>query len=185
MTIRQGIDPTTQASFSLKNRLGRLAWGIVQATLFRWSPRPAHGLRALLLKMFGAKLGVGCHVYPSAQIWAPWNLEMDDHACLGDGVICYSMARIRLGKKVVVSQRAHLCSGSHDYEDRNFQLYALPITIADHVWVCAEAFLGPGVEIGEGAVIGARAVATRSMPPWMVCAGNPCRPLKPRNIRGQ
>lgn len=183
--IRKGINPFAEASFSARNRVARLFWGIVYHGFFKWTPRPTHRLRASILKGFGAKLGKNCHVYPKARIWAPWNLVMDDHACLADDVICYSMATIRIGERTVVSQGAHLCAGSHDYEDPNFQLYALPITIGADAWICAEAFLGPGIEIGEGTVIGARAVAMKSMPARMVCAGNPCRPLKPRRIRAR
>lgn len=181
--ILKGVDPFEQPSFSLGNRLARMAWAVVYHGLFRWTPPPLHGLRALLLRLFGARLGRGCHVYPGARIWAPWNLEMEDHASLANGVICYSMARVHVGKRAVVSQRAHLCTGTHDHEDPLFQLQAFPITIGDHAWICAEAFVGPGVEIGEGAVVGACSVVTRSMPAWMVCAGNPCRPLKPRRPR--
>ena len=108
---------------------------------------------------------------------------MDDYAGMADDVNCYSMATVTLGKKVVISQGAHLCTGTHDYESPHFQLYALPIHIGDSAWVCAESFIGPGVNVGEGAVIGARSVVTKAMPAWMVCAGNPCRPLKNRKIR--
>jgi putative colanic acid biosynthesis acetyltransferase WcaF len=90
------------------------------------------------------------------------------------------MAEVSLGLRAVVSQGVHLCTGSHDHESANFQLFTRPIHIGADAWICAEAFLGPGVSIGEGAVIGARAVVTRDQPAWMVCAGNPCRPLKPR-----
>ena len=181
--IRKGINPYEQASFSLKNRLARVIWSIVYHGFFKWTPRPTHGVRALILRLFGARLGRKCHVYPRVRIWAPWNLEMADHASLADGVNCYSMAPIRIGEKAVVSQGAHLCAGTHDYEDPSFQLYALPITVGAHAWICTEAFVGPGVEIGEGSVIGARAVVTKTMPAWMVCAGNPCKPIKPRQIR--
>lgn len=181
--ILKGINPHEQASFGPKNRAARVAWGLVYQGFFKWTPRPMHGVRARLLRLFGAKLGRKCHVYPRARIWAPWNLEMADHACLADDVNCYSMALIRIGEKAVVSQGAHLCAGTHDYEDPKFQLYALPITIGAHVWICTEAFVGPGVEISEGSVIGARAVVTQSMPAWTVCAGNPCKPIKPRRIR--
>ncbi|MCT0200798.1 putative colanic acid biosynthesis acetyltransferase [Synechococcus sp. CS-1325] len=105
---------------------------------------------------------------------------MADYSTLGRRVIVYSMAPICLGVRAVVSQGVHLCTGSHDHQSENFQLYAQPITIGADAWICAEAFLGPGVSIGDGSVIGARAVATRDQPAWMVCAGNPCRPLKPR-----
>ncbi len=108
---------------------------------------------------------------------------MDDHAGMADGVTCYSMATVTLGKKVVVSQGAHLCTGTHDYGSPSFQLYALPITVGDEAWLCAECFLGPGVTIGEGAVIGARSVVTKNMPAWTVCAGQPCKPIKSRIIR--
>lgn len=172
------------ASFSLANRLARLLWQGVWLLLFRPTPAPLHAWRSWLLRAFGARLGRHCHVYPSVRIWAPWNLDLQDLACLGPGVICYSMATIQLGERAVVSQGAHLCTGSHDYTSENFQLYALPITIGADAWICAEAFLGPGVVIGDGAVIGARAVVTRSQPAWMVCAGNPAKAIKSRQHPG-
>jgi putative colanic acid biosynthesis acetyltransferase WcaF len=181
--IRQGIDPYREASFSFRNRIARALWGTVYIFVFRLTPRPAHGLRAALLRLFGATIGRNCHVYPRARIWAPWNLVMEDDSGLADDVNCYSMAQITIGAKAVVSQGAHLCAGTHDYEDPGFQLYALPIMIGAQAWICTEAFVGPGVEVGQGAVIGARAVVTKSMPEWTVCAGNPCRPFKPRRIR--
>ena len=144
------------------------------------TPPPLHAWRCFLLRCFGARIAAGCHIYSDARIWAPWNLHMAAQACLGPRVICYSMAPIHLGERVVVSQGGHLCTGSHDYTSATFPLFARPITIGADAWICTEAFVGPGVQIGEGAVIGARAVAMRSQPAWMVCAGNPARPLKPR-----
>ena len=181
--IRQGVDSRSAPSFSLRNRLARLLWALVYQLLFKWIPTPFHGIRAGLLRCFGAQIGRGCHVYPRARIWAPWNLIMDDHACLANDVICYSMAPISIGKNVVVSQGAHLCAGTHDYESPTFQLYARPIIVADSVWICAEAFVGPGVEIGEGAVLGARAVASKRIPPWTVWAGNPAHFVKERKFK--
>ena len=105
---------------------------------------------------------------------------MAAYSCLGPSVNCYSMALIELEERVVVSQGAYLCSGSHDYNQESFQLFAEPILICADAWICTEAFLSPGVQIGEGAVIGARAVVTRSQPAWFVSAGNPAQPLKVR-----
>ena len=176
-------DTHTGPSFSLRNRLARLVWNVAYALLFYPSPRPFHGWRRLVLKLFGAKIGKGCHIYPHARIWAPWNLICDNEAGVGDGAILYNQALITLGKRAVVSQGAHLCSGSHDYESPGFELFAKPITVGAHAWLAAECFVHPGVTIGEGAVIGARSVVTRDMPAWTVCAGNPCKPIKPRVMR--
>lgn len=158
----------------------RLIWQLVWLLLFRPTPPSCHAWRCWLLRRFGARIGSPCYVYNNVEIWAPWNLAMADYSTLGRRVIVYSMAEVSLGLRAVVSQGVHLCTGSHDHESANFQLFALPIQIGADAWICAEAFLGPGVLIGEGAVIGARAVVTRDQPAWMVCAGNPCRPLKPR-----
>ena len=182
--ILQGTDPYTKPSFSLSNRLRRLLWGVVHTLLFRPSPRPMHAWRAMLLRLFGARLGAHVHVYPSVRVWAPWNVACADYVGIADGVELYSMARITIGARTTVSQGSYLCAGTHDYTDPSFQLLAEPITIGSNVWVCAQAFVGPGVAIGDRAVIGARSVVTKSMPEGMVCAGNPCRPLKPRAMKG-
>jgi len=173
----------TGPSFSLANRLARAGWAVCAALLFRPSPRPCHRWRAFLLRLWGAKLGARCHIYPGAVIWAPWNLVCGDEVGVANGAILYNQAPITLGNRVVVSQGAHLCTGSHDYTSPGFELFARPITVGAHVWVAAEAFVHPGVTIGEGAVVGARSVVTRDLPAWMVCAGHPCQPLKPRLLR--
>jgi putative colanic acid biosynthesis acetyltransferase WcaF len=177
-------DPAVQPSFSVGNRVRRTIWNLTYAILFRPSPRPLHAWRAFLLRLFGAQIGRGCHVYPKVRIWAPWNLVVEDLAGVADDVTLYSMGKITLGERCVVSQGAHLCAGTHDYNDPSFRLIALPIVIGSKAWICAEAFVGPGVTVGEGAVIGARSVVIKDAPPWMVCAGNPCRPIKRRQPSG-
>lgn len=172
--------PFQGPSFSRRNRLARLLWHLVWLLFFRPTPPPFHAWRCWLLRRFGASIGSPCYIYNDVEIWAPWNLQMSAYSTLGRRVICYSMAPISLGERVVVSQGVHLCTGSHDYGSETFQLFARPICINSDAWICAEAFLSPGVTIGDGAVIGARAVVTRDQPAWMVCVGHPCRPLKPR-----
>lgn len=108
---------------------------------------------------------------------------MHDHACLGNDVICYTQARITLQERAIVSQGAHLCTGSHDYNDPDFSLFARPINIGKDAWVCADAFIGPGVSVGEGAVLGARAVAFKDLQAWQVYSGNPAQLIKQRQIR--
>lgn len=156
-----------------RNQFARVAWGCVWLLLFRPSPRPFHAWRRFLLRCFGATVGRGVRPNPGCRVWAPWNLTVGDNSWLADGIDCYSVAEIVLGRDVVVSQRAFLCTASHDYADPAFPLISAPIRIQDSAWVAAEAFIGPGVEIGEGAVVAARACVTKSVEPWTVVSGNP------------
>lgn len=172
------------ASFSLSNRLFRLAWMASWFLLASWTPGPMHGWRRFVLRLFGTKIASTAGVYGSARIWNPANLEVGHAAFIGPGVTVYNMARITFGPYALASQGAYLCTGTHDIEDPNFQLVAKPIVLSTRAWVAAQAFVGPGVTLGEGAVLGARACAFRDLDPWMVYAGNPARPIKPRRVRG-
>lgn len=175
-------DTYTGASFSIKNRLARVIWGMVYLILFRYSPRPFHLWRAFLLRLFGARVGKGVHIYPRVDIWAPWNLVLEDECGVANGVDLYSQGIITLGYRSIISQRAFLCAGTHDYTTKGHLLITAPITVGAYAWVTAEVFVHPGVTIGEGAVIGARSVVTKDMPVWTVCAGHPCKPIKERKI---
>lgn len=168
------------ASFTLRNRLTRAAWSVAWLALAAWTPKQLAPWRRLLLRAFGARMGQGTDVRGSVRVWLPSHLVMEDGALIGPGVVCYNMAPVTLGAGVLVSQRAHLCAGSHDFDDPSFQLEARPITIGREAWIAAEAFVGPGVTVGEGAVLGARAAAFRHLDPWTVYTGNPARPLRPR-----
>ena len=175
----------TGPSFSFQNRLGRLIWKLVYLAAFRFTPRPFHSWRRFILQIFGAKVERGCHIYPKAIIWAPWNLICHEEAGVADGVTLYNQAPITLGRRSVISQGTYLCTGSHDYTSSGFELFAKPITVGNQAWIAAECFVHPGVTIAEGAVIGARSVVTEDMPPWSVCAGHPCRVIKPRVMKAE
>lgn len=159
-----------------------MGWRVVYLALFRFSPRPFHVWRSFLLRLFGAKIGKGAHIYPAVKIWAPWNLEIGDEVGIGNGVILYSQAKIIIGRRAIISQGTHLCTGTHDYTKKGHPLIAFPIIIEEEAWLAAEVFVHPGIRIGQGTVIGARSVVTKEMPSWMVCAGHPCKPLKARVI---
>lgn len=147
-----------------------------------WTPAPFHKLRILVLRLFGAKVDWSAHVYSSVKIWMPTNLTMGPHSCLGPGVDCYCIAAIELGEYAVVSQRSYLCTGMHDIDDPDFQLKAKPIRIGAGAWIAAEAFVGPGVEVGERAVIGARCVLFKDAEPNGVYVGNPALLLRHRSL---
>ncbi len=170
---------------SMANKVARVAWGVVWLTLYRPSPKVLHGWRRFLLRLFGAKVGRGAHPHPSARIWAPWNLEMGDHSCLSFRVDCYCVARVRLGAHSTVSQYSYLCAASHDIEHPNMPLITAPISIGEGAWVAADVFIGPGVTIGDGAVVGARSSVFRDVDPWTVVAGTPARFVRRRDLREQ
>ncbi|HEY0947730.1 MAG TPA: putative colanic acid biosynthesis acetyltransferase [Opitutaceae bacterium] len=160
----------------------RLLWLGVQSTLFRWSPRPLHPWRAWLLRCFGAQIGAPARtvIFPTAQVFFPWKLTLEPRAMVGPRVIIYNLAPVRLRFGANLSQGVHLCAGTHDFQRWEMPLVARPIDIGRNAWIAAEVFVGPGVTIGELSVVGARSVVTKDLPARMICAGQPCRPLKPR-----
>lgn len=172
----------SEQTLSFGNKFARGLWQLVWLICYRPSPRLFHGWRRFLLRLFGAHLGQGVHLYPSARLWAPWNLEMGDYACLGDGVDCYCVAPIRIGAHSTVSQYSFLCSASHDYRRKSMPLVTAPISIGEYVWITADVFVAPGVTIGDGAVIGARSSVFDDVPPWCVVKGNPARVVKKREV---
>lgn len=167
-------------SFGLGNRVGRVMWIAVWLCFCRWTPPPLHHWRALVLRVFGARVGAGVHVYPSARIWAPWNLEIGDASAIGRAATIYSQGQITLGHRVVISQGAHLCAGTHDFDTPGFPLLTKPIIVRDDAWIAAEAFVHPGVTVGEGCVVGARSVVVGDLPDWTVCSGFPAKALRTR-----
>ncbi len=170
-------------SFSLGNRLFRLVWTIAWLVLARWTPPPLHGWRRLVLRAFGTKVAAGTRVYASVRIWHPGNLELGEETLIGPGVTLYNQGRITIGARTVISQRAHLCASTHDVDDPHFQLQLRPIAIGLQCWVAAEAFVGPGVTMGDGAVLGARGALFADAEPLGIYRGNPAVKVKTRRLR--
>jgi putative colanic acid biosynthesis acetyltransferase WcaF len=184
--IFQTLDRTAAYPYSRKEYVRRVLWNIVQATLFRFSPPRAFGWRRFLLRAFGGKIGDHSGLRASVRIFHPWLFEMGDWSILANGVIVYNLGPVKIGDHSVVSQDAYLCAGTHDYTQPNLPLLRPTITIGDGVWVAAQAFLGPGVNIGDNSVIAARACVVKDIPAGVVAGGNPCKVIKPRpmNIEG-
>jgi putative colanic acid biosynthesis acetyltransferase WcaF len=177
--VREKTAPSGCSSLhSRANQLMRVLWKTVWLFAYRPSPRMFHGWRRFLLRLFGATIERGAHPYTSARVWAPWNLTMREGSCLGDHVECYSVDRVTLEPCATVSQYSFLCTASHDYTSREMPVIAAPIRIGRRAWVAADVFVGPGVTIGEGAVVGARASVFRNVDPWTLVGGNPARVIK-------
>jgi putative colanic acid biosynthesis acetyltransferase WcaF len=169
-------------SFSLGNRVLRVVWGLTWLLLARFTPPQLSGWRRLLLRLFGARIGSGARVHGSAWIWLPANLELGANALIGPCALIYNQGRITIGARAVISQRAHLCASSHDIADPDFQLVLRPIVIGEGCWVAAEAFVGPGVTMGDRAVLGARGALFGDAEAGGVYSGNPAVLLKHRPL---
>ncbi|MDH4460400.1 MAG: putative colanic acid biosynthesis acetyltransferase [Flectobacillus sp.] len=155
-------------------------WWIVQKLFFNASPQFTYAWRRFLLRAFGAKIGKNVIVRPSVHIQFPWKVSIGDHSWIGDDVVLYSLGEIEIGKNVVVSQKSYLCTGSHDYRQEDFPIYAQKITLEDECWLATDVFVAPGITIGKGCVIGARSSVYKDMPAGMLCMGNPAKAIKPR-----
>lgn len=181
----QALDVTANRNaekYTRKEQMMRVLWGFA-ILFFRFSPRICFGWRSFLLRLFGAKVGHDVHIYNSATIYMPWNLEIGDWSAIGEHAYIYNLGKVIIGEKVSISHRAHLCAGTHDYTNPILPLLNPPIKIDDQAWICTDAFIGPGVTIGEGAVIGARSVVVKEIEPWTVVAGNPAKEIKKRMLR--
>ena len=171
------------SSTPLHVKLLRGLWSLFQLPFFPHTPQALSPLRIALLRLFGARIGPACLIGSGVKVWIPWNLTMGERSAIGFNTEIYNFAPIVIGKHVVISQHNYLCSATHDYTHPNFPLVSKPIHIRSQAWVAAGCLISPGVTIGEGAVIGARSLVTKSMPAWMVCAGSPCKPIKERVIQ--
>lgn len=169
------------AGFRGRSAIWVQSWWLIQASMFRWSPQFAYGFRRWLLRCFGAQVGGGVLVRPSVTVTYPWKVRIGANAWVGDDVVLYSLGEIDVGAHSVVSQRSYLCAADHDYRQIDFPIRACKVVIGDEAWVAADVFVGPGVTIGKGAVIGARSSVFRDMPSGMVCMGYPCAPVKARS----
>ena len=175
-----GLDEHERSQWTFPQKLARAMWMLVRAFLFRTSFHNWYGWRRMLLRTFGAKVGRNVRVRPTVKVEIPWNLRLADGCAIGDDAILYSLGEITIGRNVVISQLAHLCAGTHDYRRGDFPLVRLPITVGDGCWIAADTFIGPGVTIGSGTVVGARSSVFKDLPANVVAVGNPAYAIKAR-----
>lgn len=180
VSAETAADPYLRPAFSVGDRVRRLTWNICWLLLYRTSPRPLHAWRSMLLRLFGATMGPNCHFYPASKVWAPWNLVCADQVTAADGAEIYNPAPVRFGSHAILSQDAYVCGATHNYDDAAFPLLAYAMSIGAYAWVCARASVAPGVNVGDGAVLGLGSVATRNLAAWTVYGGSPAVKVKER-----
>lgn len=169
---------------NLRNRIARVIWQAAYVCLFRPTPWFMGAWRSWLLRRFGARIKFA-RLHPSAKIWAPWLLELGEQVYVDMNVNLYNPFGIRIGDRVVISQGTFLCSATHDYRDPRYALTGDRICIEDDCWIAAEAFVGPGVTISEGVVVGARSVVVKNPSSWTVVVGNPAKAVRQRALSSE
>ena len=172
----RGVSPV-----STGEKVKRLLWSIVQATAYRGSFHTWSSWRAMLLRCFGARIGRRCMIRRTTRVYYPWKFAMGDLSSLGDGAQVYNLGPVTIGSRVTISQEAYLCAGTHDYTKAAMPLLTPPIAIEDDVWICARAFIGPGLTIRRGSVVAAAAVVVKDVPEWTIVGGNPAKVIRTRD----
>lgn len=178
--IFQQLDQTASYPYKLSDYIKRFCWQWTQCLFIKFSFRRSHTWRLFLLNQFGSKIHHTSGTKASTHIWHPWLFEMGEYSILSDGVTIYNLGKVTIGSHTVLSQDVYLCAGTHDYTKPNLPLEKPPITIGSGVWICAGAFIGPGVTIGDNAIIAARSVVTQDVPAGMIVGGNPAKIIKAR-----
>ncbi|HKK17786.1 MAG TPA: putative colanic acid biosynthesis acetyltransferase [Opitutales bacterium] len=169
------------AKYSRKELCLRVLWGFGKLA-FKFSPRPCFGFRRWLLRCFGAKVGNRTNIYPSALIYYPWNLEIGEDSAIGEWALVYNLGLVRIGSRTTISQRVHLCAGTHDYTDPAMPLIKPPIVIDDEVWICADVFVGPDVTVEGRAIVAAASVVVKDVETGAIVGGNPAKFIKDRKL---
>ncbi len=174
------IESRARSPYSRREKIGRVLWSYIGQILFRLTFHNFYGVRRSLLRLFGATVGRDVRVRPSVLVEQPWNLTIGDNSSIGDRAIIYCLGKVTIGDHVSISQGAHLCAGTHDYRKPDMPLLRPPIVVKDYAWIAADAFVGPNITVGEGAILGAAAVAMKDLEPWSVYSGNPAVKVKER-----
>lgn len=171
-------------TLGFKHKLLRVCFGAIWTITVRPIPRSiGNAWKRFILTSFGAKIHKTATVYSSVRIYAPWNLEMEEYSCLAPEVDCYNVDKVRIGSNVTVSQKTYLCSASHDITKTSMPLITSPITIKSQAWVGADAYIGMGVTIEQGAVVGAKACVYKDVAEWTIVGGNPAKFIKNREFK--
>jgi len=168
--------------YPLNEYVLRFFWIIVKKSLWKLLWHRIVWLRMLILRVYGANVSLDAMAFSSTDIFRPWDLTLGKFVSIGPNVTIYNLKSVFIDDNTILSQNVYLCGGTHDYTKATLPLVRKDIVIGKNVWICAGAFIGPGVTIGDGAIIGARSVVTKDVLPWTVVAGNPAKFIKNRVI---
>jgi len=185
--MKKNIEAFDLSEFSVppgfrgRNKVVVQLWWLVECTLFRLSPQIFYKWRVRLLRIFGAEIGEGVLIRPTVKVTYPWKVRIGKNSWVGDNVTLYSLGEINIGSNTIVSQGCYLCTGSHDYQSKKFEIYSKPISIGDSTWLASDVFVAPGVNIGSRVVVGARSSIFKDLADQVVCRNATSLAVKPRD----
>lgn len=162
--------------------LKRAMWYVVSLVFFQSYLFPFSGLKAQLLRIFGASVGKGLVIKPSVRIKYPWFLEIGDHVWIGESAWIDNLARVHIGSHVCISQGAMLLTGNHNYKKPTFDLMLGQIHIEEGAWIGAKALVTPGRRVGSHAVLTAGSTAYSDLEPYGIYTGLPAVQVSKREM---
>jgi putative colanic acid biosynthesis acetyltransferase WcaF len=161
----------------------RSLWLVIEALTLLNPVFIPYSLKARILRAFGASIGYGVIIKPGIHIKYPWHLTVGDNVWLGERAWIDNFVPVIIGDNACVSQGAYLCTGNHDWSDPGMGLVVKPITVERGAWVGAFARVGPGVTVGEEAVVSLGSVLLKDAEPRGIYQGNPAVRVRERTIR--
>ena len=180
MTVE--YNPVQTTPYGIGYKIKSRVWGIINATLFRFTPCFMRRTRVAMLKLFGAKIEWDCSISNGAEIVDPWNLTMGHLSSIDKCCCLRCRDKIVIGEKTCIARGVYMLTGSHNVYSPNFEMLTAPIIIGNNVWVATKAMIGKGVVIGDGAVIASYSNVIKSVEPWSIVGGNPAKFIKKRSI---
>lgn len=147
----------------------------MKARMYCWAGKNVHGTARLVSSVSIQTLGdvaIGAHTFVGHEV-----------------LIAGGLSKITIGDHCDIAPRVTIVSGTHEIDMSGPRSAgpgkSAPIVIEDGVWIGAGAVVLPGVVIGKKSVIAAGSVVNRSIPPYVVAAGVPCRPIRQWDLASQ
>lgn len=167
-----------------RSKLTMAAWYIVSCVFISTRVPWPSGLKAAILRKFGARVGKKLVLRPRVHVHLPWRLSIGDHCWIGEASTILNLATVSIGDHTALAHEVYLAAAGHDIADPAMAYKHGPISIGTQCWIATRVYVGPGVAIGDGSVLLPCSAASSDLPSWQVCGGVPAKPLRPREVRG-